>query len=300
MIEKQLKRGDILFDVGERSVHVFLVLDGSVEILKNNEGRTETVGVASRGDFISEFSTIIDRSQVTAARVSSESARIRQFSKEEFFQYCSSDPKLAYGLINRLGEKLYHSKRRSSDNKIITAIRSAESFLGSQKEEPKEKDNATRAKLTIFPHSEALSHQIPSDGIVVMTSPFIVGRKLKNDEDGQLLHTKGHRSRGVNIDRRSNENDRRATGGTDNGRVHLQLEDKIPYRISRVHFLLQTVATGGFIIRDLGSTLGTRVNDTYLGVDFPSVFIKLDAGEHIIAAGGKDSPYVFRVTYDAR
>jgi|GEM_PF-3093374 len=297
MIEKQYKRGDLLFNVGERSTYVYLVVDGTIEILKNIEGRTETVGVASRGDFVSEYTTIIDRSQVTAARVTSEIAKARLFSKDEFFQYCSSDPKLAYGLICRLGEKLYHSKRRASDNKILTAIRSAESFLGSDKAETEVADESPRSKLTIYPHSKALSEQIPSNGIVVMTSPFIVGRKLKEDEDSQHMHTKGNRSRDVAEDRRSGGIDRRAAGG-DSGRVHLQLADKVPYRISRVHFLLQSVAGGGFIIRDLGSTLGTRVNDTYLGVDFPSVFVKLGPGEHIVAAGGKDSPYVFRVTYD--
>ena len=49
-------------------------------------------------------------------------------------------------------------------------------------------------------------------------------------------------------------------------------------------------------MRDLGSTLGTIVNDRSIGRDFSLDSAPLRRGENTIVAGGRGSPFVFAVT----
>ena len=70
----------------------------------------------------------------------------------------------------------------------------------------------------------------------------------------------------------------------------------MPFRMSRVHFaILRT--EDGLQVRDLESTLGTSVNGVSLGRHFGSDLASLKRGENIIAAGGVDSPFRFRVLW---
>ena len=62
------------------------------------------------------------------------------------------------------------------------------------------------------------------------------------------------------------------------------------YRLSRAHFSL-IAEDGGVVARDLGSTLGTIVNNRSIGRDFPLDSVPLHQGENTIvaAAGGRRS-----------
>ena len=75
----------------------------------------------------------------------------------------------------------------------------------------------------------------------------------------------------------------------------LAIPEPEPYRLSRVHFSF--IAQGGeVLVRDLHSALGTIVNDQPLGRDFPVDSAPLHKGENILVAGGKGSPFTFKVT----
>jgi len=50
------------------------------------------------------------------------------------------------------------------------------------------------------------------------------------------------------------------------------------------------------VVRDHASTLGTLVNDRAIGRDFPIDTAPLRHGHNTIVAGGRGSPFVFRVT----
>ena len=72
----------------------------------------------------------------------------------------------------------------------------------------------------------------------------------------------------------------------------LAIAEPEPYRLSRLHFMLQA-ESGGIWLRDLDSELGTIVNGTPLGRDFPLDGIALRTGANSVVAGGKGSPFEF-------
>jgi hypothetical protein len=75
----------------------------------------------------------------------------------------------------------------------------------------------------------------------------------------------------------------------------LAIAEPAPYRLSPLHFRL--FADGGQVwLRDLGSELGTIVNQVPLGQDFPIDSVPLRRGANAVVAGGVGSPFVFDVT----
>ncbi len=295
MLEKEFRRGDFLFKEGDRSDVVFRIISGSVEILKTIEDGIQVVGTAKTDQTVGAISTTIDRKRAAAACVTSDGTRVQLLNKEEFLRLTSSDPDAAYDFMSRMGERLRAASRRSSDIPSLHDTRSAERHHSIPEVEEHAPVDTLDTKLTITPHSDLLAKQIPKDGITVVASPFIVGRKPLPDE-ARLQRSFGYLRHGG--DRRG-QVERRKAGDinpeTESPRIHLQLDDEIPFRLSRIHFSIHKMANGAHVVRDLGSSLGTKVNDAYLGVDFPLDFANLDMGKNLITAGGRQSPFVFQV-----
>jgi predicted component of type VI protein secretion system len=74
----------------------------------------------------------------------------------------------------------------------------------------------------------------------------------------------------------------------------LKLDDTVPFRLSRNHFIIEK-RDGTYYVRDLCSTLGTIVNGEPIGDHFRGDDVPLRAGENEVIAGGVDSPFVFSV-----
>jgi hypothetical protein len=74
----------------------------------------------------------------------------------------------------------------------------------------------------------------------------------------------------------------------------LKLDDTVPFRLSRNHFMIEK-RDGSYYVRDLRSTLGTIVNGEPIGDHFRGDDAPLRAGENEVIAGGVDSPFVFSV-----
>ncbi len=74
----------------------------------------------------------------------------------------------------------------------------------------------------------------------------------------------------------------------------LKLDDTVPFRLSRNHFIIEK-RDGGYHVRDLYSTLGTIVNGEPIGDYFRAKGAVLRAGDNEVIAGGLDSPFVFSV-----
>jgi hypothetical protein len=75
----------------------------------------------------------------------------------------------------------------------------------------------------------------------------------------------------------------------------LAIAEPAPYRLSPLHFRL--FAEGGQVwSRDLGSELGTIVNQVPLGQDFPIDSVPLQRGANAVVAGGIGSPFEFEIS----
>jgi len=293
MTGRVFQRGEFLYQEGDRSDHVYLVVDGSVEILKSISDKTEVVGMAGPGDFVGEIASLIDRNRTTSARITKDGTRIKRLKKSQFLRLSSQDPEIAYNLLTRLCERLHASSRRGSDDAVLQVMRTLESHNDSFDMPSSVAETTPEPRLTIFPETDFLAKQMPTDGISLISTPFIVGRKPDSDE---MHKKKPDQWLSPRRDRRSQE-ERRETNGL--SQVNLQLTDVQPYRLSRIHFLFQKMPDGRFITRDLGSTLGTRINESFLGTHFPSDFCELNIGENIISAGGSDTPFKFRAIVES-
>ena len=74
----------------------------------------------------------------------------------------------------------------------------------------------------------------------------------------------------------------------------LKLDDTVPFRLSRNHFMIEK-RDGSYYVRDLRSSLGTIVNGEPIGDQFRGDDAPLRAGENEVIAGGVGSPFVFSV-----
>ena len=74
----------------------------------------------------------------------------------------------------------------------------------------------------------------------------------------------------------------------------LKLNDTVPFRLSRNHFMIEK-RNGSYYVRDLCSTLGTIVNGEPIGDHFRGDDAPLQAGENEVIAGGVGSPFIFSV-----
>ncbi|MFO1070959.1 MAG: cyclic nucleotide-binding domain-containing protein [Geminicoccaceae bacterium] len=118
--------------------------------------------------------------------------------------------------------------------------------------------------VTLFGDSASLDGIVPRSGIRIASFPFHVGRKVGSHEQPPAAP------------------------------VALQIEDRRPYRLSRLHFSIERTGDG-FAVSDILSTLGTEVNGEYLGETFAKARTGLQKGDNRVVAGGLDSPYVFRI-----
>ncbi len=296
MYENEYKNGDILFQEGETSDYAFRIISGAVEILKKVGDGVKVIGKVKANHTVGEIAVLIDRNYTMTGRALEDGTKAQLLSKEEFILQASRDPDSALILMNRMCDRLHVASRRSTDIPTLDSVRNTE-FNNKVKTEA---INAAEKKLTVYAFSENLQGQIPKEGIIVMTSPFIIGRDPEKDEvphkkkmwDAERYHGLNRRSQGER--RKSNSIDPK----TGLPKIHLHLKDMSPFRLSRFHFSIQKKNNSSYIVRDLGSTLGTKVNSFYLGTEFPRDFVNLEMGDNTITVGGQHSPFVFRVALE--
>jgi len=254
-MQRQFKQGDILFRQGDPSDHVLRIKSGSVEILREVGDISIVLGTVLEGQFVGEMGVIEKRVRNATARAST-AVEAEQFSVPEFFQRVSADPLMAQELMLRLSVRL-----REIEDKIADDLPLAGAMA---------KESEAVGSLTVFgllplqltADTVALREKIGIQPIMVDQFPFVVGRRPKPGEK---------------VPKRVPD---------------LLLEDGVPYRISRQHFMIARLK-GGLVVRDLDSALGTSVNGEPIGSHFRTDVAELRPGENRIVAGGMDSDFAF-------
>ena len=263
--EARYRPGDILFREGDPSEVVLRVLAGEADVVKDCDGRPVVLGSVRPGEFVGEMGVIEDLPRSATVRAASD-LTVEVIPKDEFLRRISGDSGAALQLIVRLSERL-----RAVSQQFATAFRSAPSDEGggvaARLGQVEPVPEGTR--ITLFPASDALAGQLPAEGLAVTEVPLTVGRLPVAGEGAPLPN------------------------------VRLRFEDARPYRLSRAHFAIQRRGGGGgYVVRDLGSVLGTAVNGAFLGHHFATDTVPLEPGDNEIVAGGAGSPFTFRVVLD--
>ena len=154
------------------------------------------------------------------------------------------------------------TRLRDVDDRLTEALKG-----GTGKKPAKPEKSPKLPQIEITAGSAILEERIGSKPIVPKTLPFRVGRPVDDDEYPSIVPP------------------------------DLAIEDPEPHRLSRSHFELFE-DEGGICLRDLHSTLGTSVNDRPIGQHFATDTARLEAGQNVVAAGGRDTPYEFVITVD--
>jgi len=139
---------------------------------------------------------------------------------------------------------------------------------GREEEVREEEEVSTGTRLTLLPLSPQLLSHLPEGGIQIVNLPYSVGRVPQGTDSESAM------------------------------KIDLRLPDQRPYRLSRRHFALYE-NPDGYGILDLGSTLGTSLNEEYLGHNFGKDFGYLKMGENRVTAGGIDSPFTFKIIMES-
>jgi CRP-like cAMP-binding protein len=256
MIQRLYQAGEILFEEGEPSDFTCRILAGTAEIVKRHRGEDVILGTAEVGDFAGEMGVIQGGPRIAMVRAATDLS-VEIYPKDEFLTRISEDKQLAFRLLVRLSERL----------KILSQA-FAEAVIRSdplrEKSVPKSDSSSPMRSLRLCADSDHMAGVLPAEGLPVHALPFSVGRLSMSVTAQQAFP------------------------------VDLAIEDTQPYRLSRIHFSIET-ANGGFIVRDMHSSLGTDVNGQGLGDQFTADRAPLNAGDNLIVAGGHGSPYRFRL-----
>jgi len=254
-----LAAGQVLFREGDTADTVFRVVSGSVDILRELDGDPILLGTVGAGQFIGEMGIVENRPRSATARAASE-VEVEILTPTEFLDQIARSPRAARELIQRLSQRL-----READDRIVHDERRSGS--GRAHGTCKDADSQTAVESVnnayLAAKSPWLQRQFRTP-LGLGGLPFIVGRG----------HVAGE--------------------GLPPLQPDLKLDDTVPFRLSRNHFMIEK-RDGNYYVRDLCSTLGTIVNGEPIGDHFRGDDAPLRAGENEVIAGGVDSPFVFSV-----
>lgn len=250
--------GELILQEGDPSDFVYRILFGEVEIFTERNGETIVLGAVKAGDFLGEMGIIERRPRSASARANGP-VTAEKLEHWEFVNLISDEPVAAHRLIDRLSQRL-----RSANNRLAQTAVPGASTTKAVSEQETTQAASTEARVSIFAGSDRLASCVPDSGLAVTKFPFTVGRRPDVNEAGWSVT------------------------------VDLPVPDTVPYRMSCPHFVLRRSADG-YAVRDLGSRLGTQVNDVFVGENFDHDVQPLRVGTNTIVAGGIDSPYRFTI-----
>ncbi len=254
MIRKQYPVGETLFAEGEPSDYACRILSGEVDIVKQNERETVSLGTAKAGEFVGELGVIQGSPRSATVRALSP-VTVEVVSKDEFLKRISEDSELSFQLLSRLSSRLQHASQALLEAATTGGARSPARHPSSDTASP-------LPALRVLAGSHRLARVLPPEGVPVTTVPFVVGR-VSMEGEMQLQRP-----------------------------VDLAVADVKPFRLSRAHFSID-YSIGTYVVRDMHSSLGTEVNGNALGDHFAADQSPLHSGDNVVVAGGKDSPCRF-------
>jgi CRP/FNR family transcriptional regulator, cyclic AMP receptor protein len=258
MTRTRFAQGQILFKEGDPSDGVFRLLSGSVDVVRELDGDHILLGTVGAGQFIGEMGVVENRPRSATVRAANE-VQAEFLSPTEFLDQIASSPRAARELIQRLSQRL-----READDRIVNDERRS----GRAHQNSKDLEHQTAASSLSNAYLAAknawLQHQFQTP-LGLGDLPFVVGRRPVAGEGAPLWEP------------------------------DLTLDDTVPFRLSRNHFVIE-LRDGGYHVRDLRSTLGTIVNGEPIGNHFRTDDAPLQVGVNEVIAGGVDSPFVFTVS----
>jgi len=183
---KDYKAKSVVLKQGEASDSLYLILDGSVSIMVEDEADPEhmlVVAYLNPGDFVGEMGLFEEEEQVRSAMVVAKTAcEVAEISYERFHQIRNQYPDILFAISRQLGRRLRQTTRKLTDLAFVDVSgRIAHTLL----DLCKEPDAMT--------HPDGMQIKITRQelGKIVGCSREMAGRVLKTLEQDGLVSVSG-------------------------------------------------------------------------------------------------------------
>jgi CRP-like cAMP-binding protein len=102
---KTYEDGQIIIHQGDEGNCMYVIQEGQVEIILENEGQEIKLGVRGKGEFIGEMA-IFDRDVRSATVRSMGQSRILTVDRKNFMRRVNEDPSLAFRLVELMSHRI--------------------------------------------------------------------------------------------------------------------------------------------------------------------------------------------------
>ncbi len=248
--EKTTPAGRVIYEEGGPGDAVFIITDGKVEVSRQIGDGQVRLAVLGKGAIFGESGVLRNQARSTTVRAVTP-VTLMVIPKEAFLSVFSRENPLGLTLLRALCDRLAAAQSQLMAHQLYNE--------GAPY-------SAVRSIRLLAESPEMLAH-IGSEGVVINTLPFHVGRHSRPGEK------------------------------TTARKADLMFQASVGDEISPLHFAIEN-HEGRLIIRDLASHLGTLVADRRIGHFEEFSVADLRYGSTSIQAGGLDSPYRFQVVVE--
>jgi hypothetical protein len=291
--------GDVVFHEGEKSQEAFRILSGRVEI--TIQGRTKPIILAqlSEGDIFGEMAMVDERPRSATARCV-EAAECEVMGPADFQRAILQDPHRLLPYLSAFFERL-----RTVNDRLHLELRlraeSRAATIGQPMAPPVPRLRVPSPVPPVEHHPERIRKPAPFQPMHATTlEPESRVHSLRVSPLNPLCASKFEAGFGhLKIEKFPFRIGRGGDG--ENGARHsvfsandFLIADQEPFQISRSHCSIEREGDH-FFVRDRGSTLGTIVNGTPIGVQHAVLTVDLHAGENTLVLGSARSPYKFKI-----
>jgi len=295
----------MIFREGDTTQEAYRILKGRVEISIAGEGKSVILAQLGEGDIFGEMAMVDERPRSASAQAL-EVTECEVLTAENFNEAVLQRPEILVPYLASFFERL-----RTANDRLRMEMR-----LRAQAEQrasaPVASNPAAAVARVVAPVAKPIAHpsiemtrvsstapaatapstapvapppeggyqsvvltacndhamaRLPESSVTIQKFPFRIGRKHETPGKGATVFA-------------SND---------------FPIADDKPYQISRNHCSIEREGDN-FFVRDRGSSLGTVVNDTAIGLAENSLTQDLRGGENQILLGSDDSQFQFKVT----
>lgn len=286
--------GQVIFHEADSSQEAYRILRGRVEITIEGKNKPIILAQLGEGDIFGEMAMVDERPRSATARCT-ERTECEVMSPVDFQLAVLKHPIRLLPYLATFFERLrtvndrLHLEMRLRAEKNPANLSDPINPPTEQSVDPEEQTTENNSEITLFqnhmeepnPDSNHIVHaavlcpltplcasKLPEDSATVEISkfPFKIGRRVAEDDGRHAIFS---------------TND-------------FVISDQEPYQVSRSHCSVEREGDH-FFVRDRGSTLGTIVNDTPIGVHYATLTSDLRLGENTITIGSNRSPYKFQI-----
>ena len=164
MNQVQHAAGDHIFKQGDPSHPAYLITEGEVEILQENEGNAIRLATLGPGEIFGEMGLVEEAPRSATAKVT-KNASLNAIDHDEFIELLKNRPSDCLAYLHSLFVRL-----RSMNARLVHHPSPEKPTLPSTSE----------VHCLVKPHSEAAKQVMREEGFMVTRLPFRVGRKSES------------------------------------------------------------------------------------------------------------------------